>query len=135
MFFSDLSEDALDQVLRRLPDFNTLAAAIRASKQLYNIFNAHPNSLKKEIAGNSCGHPDVLPAALRVVRTLTKNAIMRAAASSFAWALPFWSSPAHESPNAVAPCRRRERCADPASPEDEDTDADMAGGMFDMVVR
>ena len=73
MFFSDLSEDALDQVLRRLPDFNTLAAAIRASKQLYNIFNAHPNSLKKEIAGNSCGHPDVLPAALRVVRTALKG--------------------------------------------------------------
>ncbi|EPS99091.1 hypothetical protein FOMPIDRAFT_1147747, partial [Fomitopsis schrenkii] len=68
MSFSDLSEDVLALLLRRLPDFNTLAAVIRSSKQLYSIFNAHPNSIKRKIAGSLCGHSDVLPAALRVVR-------------------------------------------------------------------
>lgn len=70
MSFSDLSEDALDHILRRLPDFNTLAVAIRSSKQLYDIFNAHPNSIKRNIAESLCGHSDVLPAALRLVRTV-----------------------------------------------------------------
>lgn len=70
MSFSDLSEDVLALLLRRLPDFNTLAAVIRSSKQLYSIFNAHPNSIKRKIAGSLCGHSDVLPAALRVVRAV-----------------------------------------------------------------
>ncbi|KAH9937419.1 uncharacterized protein B0H18DRAFT_970496 [Fomitopsis serialis] len=73
MSFSDLSEDVLDQILRRLPDFKTLAATIRTSKQLYGILDAHPKSITRKIAETACGHPGVLPAALRLVRKVIKG--------------------------------------------------------------
>ncbi|KZT74887.1 hypothetical protein DAEQUDRAFT_720072 [Daedalea quercina L-15889] len=73
MSFAALTEDVLDEVLRRLPDFNTLAATIRTSKQLSDIFKAHPKSITRNVAENTCGHPDVLPAALRLVRKVLKG--------------------------------------------------------------
>ena len=73
MLLCDLGQDVLDTILRRLPDFHTLTAAILSSRRLYDTFNAHPKSIRREIAGNLCGHPAVLPAALRVVRTVLKE--------------------------------------------------------------
>lgn len=73
MSFSDLNDDVLDCVLRLLPDFDTLTTAIRSSKRLYNVFNAHPTTIKRYIAGSLCGHPDALPAAVRLVRLVLKG--------------------------------------------------------------
>ena len=63
-FLHEMPQDILDHILLRMPDFDTLAAALRTSKQFfYNIFQIHPNSIIHAIAWNIVG-----PALLQATR-------------------------------------------------------------------
>lgn len=61
----DLPQDVLDALLLRLPDFSALAAALRASRRLYDAFISHPRSIALAIAFNVVG--PALPQAARLV--------------------------------------------------------------------
>ncbi|KAJ8081063.1 hypothetical protein PM082_017904 [Marasmius tenuissimus] len=61
-----LDDDILNQILNHLPDFDSLKATILSTKSFYNVYNAHPNSIRRAVAKNVVG--PALPEALRVVR-------------------------------------------------------------------
>lgn len=63
--FSDLPTDILDRVLMHLRDFNTLSAAIKICKSVYDVFEAHPKSIVQAVAYNIAG--PALPDAIRVI--------------------------------------------------------------------
>ncbi|OCH96683.1 hypothetical protein OBBRIDRAFT_17368 [Obba rivulosa] len=69
MHFTELSDDVIDHILTRIPDFKTYTAAIRASKQFYTVWNRHPKSTLRAVAWNVVG--PALPSALRLVRFLS----------------------------------------------------------------
>jgi hypothetical protein len=61
-----LDIDIVDRILTFLPDFLTLQNVLTASKALYAVFQAHPNSIVRAVAYNVVG--SALPQALRLVR-------------------------------------------------------------------
>ncbi|KAF9464131.1 hypothetical protein BDZ94DRAFT_1257074 [Collybia nuda] len=61
-----LDDDIIDLVLTFLPNFPALGATILASKQIYNIFKIHPNSIIRAVAYNITG--PALPQAMRLLR-------------------------------------------------------------------
>ncbi|KZT06332.1 uncharacterized protein LAESUDRAFT_679904 [Laetiporus sulphureus 93-53] len=65
-----LSPDLLDRILTFLPDFRTLSAFIRTSKNLYSVFQARPKSIVKAITQNASGDPNIIPAAVRLAYVL-----------------------------------------------------------------
>ncbi|KAK1235943.1 hypothetical protein PQX77_000810 [Marasmius sp. AFHP31] len=61
-----LDDDIINHVLTSLPDFDSLKATILSTKSFYNVYKAHPNSIRRAVAENVVG--PALPEALRVVR-------------------------------------------------------------------
>ena len=61
----NLPRDVLDHVLLSLTDFSALSAALRSSRQLYDVFISHPRSIALAIAFNVVGL--ALPQAARLV--------------------------------------------------------------------
>jgi hypothetical protein len=61
-----LDTDIVDRILTFLPDFLTLQNVLTASKALYAVFQAHPNSIVRAVAYSVVG--SALPQALRLVR-------------------------------------------------------------------
>lgn len=63
--FTQLPADVIDQILASLPDFQSLAAAIRVSKQhVYAVFKNHRRTILTSVALNVVG--PALPHAIRV---------------------------------------------------------------------
>ncbi|KAK1235944.1 hypothetical protein PQX77_000811 [Marasmius sp. AFHP31] len=61
-----LDDDTINHMLTFLPDFDSLKATILATRLFYNVYKAHPNSIRRAVAANVVGR--ALPEALRVVR-------------------------------------------------------------------
>ncbi|KAL0061801.1 hypothetical protein AAF712_011318 [Marasmius tenuissimus] len=61
-----LDDDILNHILTFLPDFYSLKATILSTKTFYDVYKAHPNSIRRAVAENVVG--PALPEALRFVR-------------------------------------------------------------------
>lgn len=67
MKFEDLPTDIVDRILIFIPDLSTLSAALLTSKgYIYNVYQAHPNSIFQAVAYNITG--PALSQALRVAK-------------------------------------------------------------------
>jgi hypothetical protein len=66
-----LSDDLIYCIFTFLPNFEALRSTLRASKTFYTVFEAHPQSIVRDIAFNQFG--PALPQALRLVRCQSRN--------------------------------------------------------------
>lgn len=67
----DLSSDIIHEILTAVPDLKSLLSLLLTSKLFNDTFQAHPQSVLRDIASGQVG--DALPQALRVVRCEAMN--------------------------------------------------------------